>query len=506
LLVCGESCEKMDDIDDEWLLLFFVWAVVIGVANFLIYSGAGRILLSLTLGRRLIPALRVRRWISNIPGNPSSLDPLLCAFFGPYPEQNDFNSVLPGLRLDEGPVLLRGFPPPRCRYWSLQAFLPNAKHNSRAQCLRDDEIPLNAADGSYTVVLSRRAEKPAWAQGSTAWIEVPDGADHCILCLRAYCPKPGEGFLAPDVWTKLPRTAASADAAIAALLSSPSKGPEALDGRVRVAGMWPAQRGVGSAEHRLWQAICFNGLLLTLTSDWPHAMPLLVSSLSSSLSLPPPPPLPLPLSLLLSLLWGGWSWGRRWLLPPSAGPVVVAGAVFGALLYSRGFAAARQRYRAMPGLAGLVPNVSVHVPNPRGELKGHPCHNYYTIRYDATREDVEVRGWLRGDFAYTSVHAYGWSSLISEAGEFRYDETLTPDAEAACGEGGGSRRSSRSQSKDGRDRYTVRLTTMPSRRPGANEIDVSRCPTGVCLVRLIYPTPKEIERCTPQVRAIRRAS
>ena len=84
-----------------------------GFMNFLVYSGAARIFLGMLLGRRL-PFLRIKKWISNIPGNPSCLDPLLCAFIGPFPELNDFNSVLPGLRLDQGCVLLHGVPP-RCR-------------------------------------------------------------------------------------------------------------------------------------------------------------------------------------------------------------------------------------------------------------------------------------------------------------------------------------------------------------------------------------------------------
>jgi len=87
--------------------------LVLGVLNFLIVSGAGRIILALTLGKR-VKALRLRQWISTIPGNPTCLDPLLAVIFGSFPELNDFSSILPFADLSQGPVVLRGMPP-RCR-------------------------------------------------------------------------------------------------------------------------------------------------------------------------------------------------------------------------------------------------------------------------------------------------------------------------------------------------------------------------------------------------------
>lgn len=91
--------------------------------------------------------------------------------------------------------------------------------------------------------------------------------------------------------------------------------------------------------------------------------------------------------------------------------------------------------------------------------------------YDATRGDVEVSGrlaWLDGRgapvFRYTSVTCYGFDALPLP--EYLDDETLAAD---------------------GAGRYAVRLTTAPTRRPGANEIDVSGVPRGACVVRVVYP-------------------
>jgi hypothetical protein len=176
---------------------------------------------------------------------------------------------------------------------------------------------------------------------------------------------------------------------------------------------------------------------------------------------------------------------------------VILGSIVAVALYHLAFAAVRWRYYSLPIFQNMTPNVSVRVPNPRGDLKGHPRHNYYTIRYDATgNKDVEIHGWRRGDFTYTSVHAYGWDSLPARPGHFRYDESLEPD-------GADSQHSNSSSAEKG-DRYTVRLTTKPTFRAGVNEIDVSKSPTGLCLIRLIYPSAEEIQRCKPEVRAVLR--
>jgi hypothetical protein len=336
--------------------------------------------------------------------------------------------------------------PPRCRYWSLQVFLPGAKSNGKEQCLRDREIDLDA-DGSFTVVISRLKDRPKWATKN--WIEVPETSSKCILCLRAYCPKPGEAFKAPDVWFGCRAiTACSSCAGARAVL-----GPAVSCGnQERVMGMWAAQTGPGAPQHRLVQAGAANLALLAL--------------FDGSVS---------PLARLLG-----------WQPLPSPGLVLPLAALVGVAWYKASFQAVRRLYRgrALSGLKGLVPNVSVQVPDPKGDLKGHPCHLYFTIPYDATQGDVRIDGYLRGGFTYTSVHAYGWHSLPPANSQFRYDETLSPNADAA-------------------DKYTVFLTTKPTYVPGSNEINVSEERTGLCLIRLIYPDSQdEVNRCTPRVMAV----
>ena len=53
--------------------------------------------------------------------------------------------------------------------------------------------------------------------------------------------------------------------------------------------------------------------------------------------------------------------------------------------------------------APLFPSPRLAAPR---AAKGHPCHLYYTVAYDASACDVRLRGVLRGDFAYTSVRAF----------------------------------------------------------------------------------------------------
>ena len=184
-----------------------------------------------------------------------------------------------------------------------------------------------------------------------------------------------------------------------------------------------------------------------------------------------------------------------------------------------------RRYRALLGNQKLVPNETVLVPDPKGELKGHPCHLYYTMVYDATKGDVRIKGTKKGNLAYSSVTCYDWHSLPPP--DFKYDDTLLTDAEAAeilartksaaskistaaapasaiCRSGNGSGGED-GENNDGQ--YTVFLTASPTCAPHCNEIDVSASPTGVCLVRLIYPSgPDEIARCTPKVKLVERGN
>jgi len=437
-----------------------------GFVDFMVVTGAMRALINIIFGAA-IPAARYNRWVSNIPGNPTSLDYLLVAFFGPFPEMNDFNSVLTQIPFRRGPVLLKGVPP-RCRYWSFQVFLPGAKSNSTEQCLRDTEISLEP-DGSYTVVLSTVATKPKWPGAN--WIEIPEDVSKGILCLRCYCPRNGEAFKAPDVWFgagKAVQGASSAAAAVAAA-NAVFGSPEQLGNQLRVPGMHPAQIGPGALHHRLSAAVALNAALLVacawLDSPLPELFPGVLTPNALSLTLP-------------------------------------LGALIGMALHKIAWQLVRRIYRRTPAFQGLTPNSSVLVPNPKGDLKGHPRHLYYTIPYDATTCDVQVKGYLRGGFTYTSVHAYGWSSLPPANGQFKYDETLWPDS-SALGAPGTTISAGDNAGSD--EKYTVYLTTQMTCRPRTNEICVSEEPTGVCVIRMIYPTSQsEVERCTPVVQAVKR--
>jgi hypothetical protein len=148
-----------------------------------------------------------------------------------------------------------------------------------------------------------------------------------------------------------------------------------------------------------------------------------------------------------------------------------------------------------------------------------PLSSSDTIKYDASKQDVRIRGVRRSKgFTYTSVIPYSWTSLPLANGQFRFDETLVPDNSSkeekesggggnggSGGDGGGDSGSGDGEEEE--DRYTVFLTTSPTFQAGVNEIDVSEEPTGVCLIRLIYPDSQDVVvRCTPQVEAVPRRS
>ena len=68
--------------------------------------------------------------------------------------------------------------------------------------------------------------------------------------------------------------------------------------------------------------------------------------------------------------------------------------------------------------------------------------------------------------------------------QFMYDESLFP-------------------SKEDPGKYDLYLTTKPSFNPHLNEIDVSSCPKGLAIVRIIYPKDEEtVERCMPTVEEV----
>jgi hypothetical protein len=246
---------------------WFSAVAALGLLNFLVCSGAGRVLLALALGPR-VPCLKLKQWISTIPGNPTCLDPLLAVTFGAFPELNDNGAILPFVDTSRGPVLLHGAPPQGCRYWGLQAFLARATSHQPAQCLRDSDVKLNA-EGRYTVVLSSAAQKPAWVttDDTVTWLPLPDqhvadGHSSCSICLRAFCLPPGESFGCPGVWmlgADGPATSTTVRCAADAMRASTR---EVLADEVRVGGGWAAQQGSGAPHRRLAAAVGLNLALL----------------------------------------------------------------------------------------------------------------------------------------------------------------------------------------------------------------------------------------------------
>ena len=109
------------------------------------------------------------------------------------------------------------------------------------------------------------------------------------------------------------------------------------------------------------------------------------------------------------------------------------------------------------------------------------------------------------------VTAYDWHSMPATPCAFKCDDTLNSDAQAAAaaaaslgGGAAGGRPNGGSGGGGDDDQYTVFLTTRPTYAPGTNEVDVSGSPTGVCLVRLIYPADEEVARCRPRVDEVPR--
>mmetsp|Transcript_9081 Transcript_9081/g.11901 ORF Transcript_9081/g.11901 Transcript_9081/m.11901 type:complete len:453 (+) Transcript_9081:109-1467(+) len=443
------------------IIAFILTTLAVAFINFLLTSGFLKVFLNIVLGP-FIPAFKINRWISNIPGNPTSLDHLTAAFFGPYPEMNDFNAVLAGVPLKDGPVLLEGLAPTKCRYYSFQLFLPGEKSNSPKQCLRDRDMEV--IDGHYNIVISTLSEKPKWVTKN--WIEVPEGSKRCILCLRTYCPEMGVGFQAPNVWYGCRDVLKKNTNSFASAIHKAGS-PESIGDRDRVMGMYPAQIGRGATHQRLYDAIVFNALVLLSCGTYTSSSP-----------------------ALITYLYG-------WNPIPFVHVCLPLSALIGLGLYKYAFISVAKLYKKNMLSKNLIPNSDVLVPDPKGDLKGHPNHLYYTIHYDATKNDVKVVGIKNHPgFTYTSVTCYGWSSLPPTNGQFRYDETLKADHDVMSPD-------EKKKSQVDGEKYTVYLTTKPTYLPGINEIDVSQEPSGVCLIRLIYPDSTElVNKCTPQVEPV----
>jgi hypothetical protein len=143
------------------------------------------------------------------------------------------------------------------------------------------------------------------------------------------------------------------------------------------------------------------------------------------------------------------------------------------------------------GLRKLKPNVDVSMPAARASLGGSAKHSYFTMIYDARDGDVVVSGVLKWEeegsrmFRYTSVTCYEFNALPLPS---YYDDRSLAGHATPAGD---------------KVKYDVVLTTKPTRKKGLNEIDVSKYPFGVVVVRLVYPANDEVlDVCKPEIAQV----
>ncbi|GMH85600.1 hypothetical protein TL16_g10281 [Triparma laevis f. inornata] len=161
---------------------------------------------------------------------------------------------------------------------------------------------------------------------------------------------------------------------------------------------------------------------------------------------------------------------------PESTRVLLAGA-FGATLIRKYLLrkTAKKLKGMLLGIRKLKANVDVSRPAARASLGGSAKHAYFTMIYDARENDVVIGGVhkyvIKGkeQFRYTSTTIYEFTSLPL-AGYF--DDTSLVGI---------------TKGKKGKDMFEVVLTTNPTYDKGLNEIDVSKQPVGVAVVRLVYP-------------------
>jgi len=134
-----------------------------------------------------------------------------------------------------------------------------------------------------------------------------------------------------------------------------------------------------------------------------------------------------------------------------------------------------------------IVNSSVRIPA-AGQGFG-PNHIYQIFVYDATQQDVEISAGLPGPKAiYTSINCY--DRYTHPLNEYLYDETIQAEGKT-----------------DQTDvvPYKAYLTLSPSYLPHRNEINVSGCPRGLCIVRLLHPHDEATkEACRPVIAAVPR--
>lgn len=132
-----------------------------------------------------------------------------------------------------------------------------------------------------------------------------------------------------------------------------------------------------------------------------------------------------------------------------------------------------------------------------GSARPHPKHRYYVIEYVTNQDqDVQISGKIFNSkmkfWTLCCYDQYGIPLLHN------YDcETIKP-----CDRGGGG-----GGSKHDMTDYTVTLTscgTKPIASYPGNAIDVSKAPTGIVLVRVIYPDTEEVFiNSKPQVKLVK---
>ena len=121
-----------------------------------------------------------------------------------------------------------------------------------------------------------------------------------------------------------------------------------------------------------------------------------------------------------------------------------------------------------------------------GSARPHPKHRYYVIEYLANKDqDIQITGKIFNSqvkfWTFCVYDEYGLPLLET------YDcETIMPS----------KRKNEEAQAKGkGATEYTVTLTTCPTQPiasyPG-NSVDVRPAPTGIVLIRVIYPENEEV--------------
>ncbi len=394
------------DVDDSYKRIAKTCFAAAGLSltNFVLHTELFQLLLLSKLRYKFPALLGKPKWISNITGTSTCVDEVVTATIGPFPELNDHNAITAGVPL---PVVLKGRPP-KCRYWSIQAFLKDAGEMvSGDQIICDNELVLDS-EGFFTIVIG-----PNNPGEGTGWINSGSSTTAKMIVMRAFCVPSGTGWIAPTVLVN-------------------GKVVDFTEDRRVSGGVSLALSPVGPVS-RLSRVLWFNGVLLSLF--------------------------------------------------PSFAPISIAGGLGALGLAKMALRKVEKKMKhSLINVRKLIPNETVSRPAARASLGGSAKHSYFTMLFDATKSNVVVTGHLKGRFRYTSVTCYKFSALPLPG--YYSDETLTP-------------------SSNHQGTYDVILTMNPTRKEGVNEIDVSSCPKGVVVVRLVYPEDEAVLiECEPKIKTL----